>query len=70
MSTIKSPRDPSQYGRDERGTPPDSPRSDEERIDEAIDESFPASDPPAPLVARFDLTCSKRGSSRALRGQP
>jgi hypothetical protein len=49
MSTIKDPRDPSRYGKEERGTPTrGSPESEEERIDEAIDESFPASDPPAP----------------------
>ena len=45
---IESPRDPSEYGRDEVGSPTrEAPATEEERIDESIDESFPASDPPA-----------------------
>jgi hypothetical protein len=48
-SVIESPRDPSEYGGDEVGSPTrEAPLTEEERIDEAIDESFPASDPPAP----------------------
>ena len=39
---VKNPP-PSSPGKDSR----DAPHTDEERIDEAIEESFPASDPPA-----------------------
>jgi hypothetical protein len=48
MAKIKDPKDPSEFGRDGQGTPTrDAPATEEERIDESIDESFPASDPPA-----------------------
>jgi hypothetical protein len=48
MPEIKSPHDPSEHGKIEQETPTrDAPKTEEERIDEALDESFPASDPPA-----------------------
>jgi hypothetical protein len=47
-TNTRSPRDPSEFGGDEVGTPTrEAPTTEEERIDESIDESFPASDPPA-----------------------
>jgi hypothetical protein len=48
MTKTRKPGDPSEYGRQEQETPTrDAPTTSEERLDEAIDESFPASDPPA-----------------------
>jgi hypothetical protein len=48
MTPVESPQDDSEFGKDAVGSPTrEAPRSDEERVDEAIDESFPASDPPA-----------------------
>jgi hypothetical protein len=48
MSKIKNPHDPSEHGKIEKESPTrDAPTTDEERLDEALDESFPASDPPA-----------------------
>ncbi len=48
MTKIRNPDDPSEYGKVRQQTPTrDAPSTSEERIDEAIDESFPASDPPA-----------------------
>jgi len=48
MNNVKNPQDPSKNGRVEQETPTrDAPTTDEERIDESVDESFPASDPPA-----------------------
>lgn len=48
MTKIKNPKDASEPGRREQDTPTrEAPTTDEERIDESLDESFPASDPPA-----------------------
>jgi hypothetical protein len=48
MTKTPNPRDPSEYGKGQQDTPTrDAPTTSEERLDEAIDESFPASDPPA-----------------------
>jgi hypothetical protein len=48
MTTTKSPDDRSKNGRINQEMPTrESPTTEEERIDEGIDESFPASDPPA-----------------------
>jgi hypothetical protein len=48
MSKIKSPHDTSEHGKVHQDTPTrEAPTTDEERIDESLDESFPASDPPA-----------------------
>ena len=44
----KSPHDPSEFGKVHQETPTrEAPTTEEEKIDEALDESFPASDPPA-----------------------
>ncbi len=48
MTNVPNPDDPSEHGRAQQDTPTrDAPTTDEERIDESVDESFPASDPPA-----------------------
>ena len=48
MTKTKSPHDPSEHGKPQKDTPTrDAPMTQEERIDEGVDESFPASDPPA-----------------------
>jgi len=48
MKKIRNPHDPSEHGKVEQETPTrDAPMTQEERIDEGLDESFPASDPPA-----------------------
>jgi hypothetical protein len=42
------PQDPLDNERTGQDTPTrEAPKTDEERIDESVDESFPASDPPA-----------------------
>ena len=48
MTDIVNPQDESEFGKEAVGTPTRAaPKTDEERVDESIDESFPASDPPA-----------------------
>ena len=48
MTKVHNPDDQSEHGKVHQETPTrDAPTTEEERIDEAIDESFPASDPPA-----------------------
>lgn len=54
----------------ERVCPPVSPRHVDERLDEAIEESFPASDPPAvslcdepPTSPRLEEPASKQGQA-------
>ncbi|MEO8936406.1 MAG: hypothetical protein ABI277_02110 [Burkholderiaceae bacterium] len=48
MKKSNQPQDPLQDTRADQDTPTrEAPTTDEERIDESIDESFPASDPPA-----------------------
>lgn len=44
---MTKPRDTPHIRPDEDTPTREAPTSDEERIDESIDESFPASDPPA-----------------------
>lgn len=48
MNKPNRPQDPLHNTRVEQDTPTrEAPATDEERIDESVDESFPASDPPA-----------------------
>ncbi len=48
MNKPNHPQDPLHNTRADQDTPTrEAPTSDEERIDESLDESFPASDPPA-----------------------
>ena len=45
-------------------TPPGAPGHEEAMLDEAVDESFPASDPPAPAQPH-----KKPGSGKGARGK-
>jgi hypothetical protein len=48
MTKIKNPVDTSEHGKVQQETPTrEAPETVEDHIDESIDESFPASDPPA-----------------------
>lgn len=48
MKKPNHPQDPPHNTRADQDTPTrESPTTDEDRIDESVDESFPASDPPA-----------------------
>ncbi len=48
MTKVHNPDDRSEHGKAQQESPTrDAPTTVEEHIDESVDESFPASDPPA-----------------------
>ena len=47
MNAFKNPSPVFAHGKPQETPTREAPTTDEERLDEALDESFPASDPPA-----------------------